>query len=99
MRAVARKRQALPCWLCPHCRLTTAHAACYSTAMRRLLDLLCSSWCGPGFAVSQAVCRLVLGAVFVLAAGFGTRLPLAADAYLYPEHPAAAGFFWTDYAA
>ncbi len=66
---------------------------------QRFGHILLGYWSGPGFHRSHAICRIVLGALFVLSAGFFVRQPLASDDYLYLDHPDAAGFFWTNYAS
>jgi hypothetical protein len=52
---------------------------------------------GAGFERAYAICRVTLGVIFLLCTGLLIRAPLASDEYLYPEHPQARGFFWTDY--
>ena len=42
-------------------------------ALLGALPLLQSFTSGPGFPISHAVCRIVLGALFVLSAGFFVR--------------------------
>jgi hypothetical protein len=46
---------------------------------------------------SLAAARITIGIIFVLCTGVVVRAPLASDDYLYAQHPAARGFFWTDY--